>query len=235
MLTLYPRETLGGADHGWLRTFHHFAFADYYDPSRVHFGKLRVINDDTVKAGTGFDPHPHKDMEIITYVRSGAVIHRDSLGNEGRTGAGDVQVMSAGTGITHAEYSDPAVDTKLFQIWIFPREKGVTPRWEQTQFPHEPVTDCLKLMVSGDRDDQANGALYIHQDARIYGGRLAPHAGLDHPVTHQAYVVLAQGEVKVGEGTMMREGDGLEVTGVDQVRFKAGDAGAEILVIDVPR
>ncbi|HRQ61527.1 MAG TPA: pirin family protein, partial [Alphaproteobacteria bacterium] len=125
MINVYPVETLGRADYGWLQAKYHFSFGDYRNGRRVHFGALRVINDDIVKAGNGFDPHPHNDMEIITFVREGAITHKDSQGNVGRTEAGDVQVMSAGSGITHSEYNNESVDTSLFQIWIFPREKGV--------------------------------------------------------------------------------------------------------------
>ena len=135
MLELRPFKDLGGANHGWLNARHHFSFASYYDPARLGFGPLLVWNDDEIKSQTGFPPHPHKDMEIITYVRTGAITHKDSLGNEGRTGAGDVQVMSAGTGIRHAEYNLESETTTLFQIWIEPAETGGEPRWGQQPFP----------------------------------------------------------------------------------------------------
>jgi quercetin 2,3-dioxygenase len=234
MLKLYPRENMGRADYGWLNTRYHFSFADYRDPARVHFGALRVINDDRIKAGSGFDPHPHQDMEIITYVRSGAVIHRDSLGNEGRTGAGEVQVMSAGTGITHAEFSDPAVDTHLFQIWIFPHTKGVAPRWDQRSFPGAVNDTSLPVLVSGYADDVAGGALMIYQNARIYGGKIAAGTNLTQPLSFQAYVVVVGGDLRVDD-VDMREGDGLEVTDATAITATAGDTGAEVLVIEVPK
>src|SRR6478735_12201129 len=124
-----PFDSLGHANHGWLDTRHHFSFANYYDPARMGWGRIRVWNDDTIGARSGFPPHPHRDMEIVTYVRSGAVTHQDSMGNKGRTAAGDVQVMSAGTGVTHAEYNLENEDTTLFQIWIEPDRAGEAPGW----------------------------------------------------------------------------------------------------------
>lgn len=233
MLTLYSREEMGQADYGWLKTRYHFSFANYYNPSRIHFGALRVINDDQIEAGSGFDPHSHKDMEIITYVRSGVLIHRDNLGHEGRTSAGEVQVMSAGTGITHAEYSDSTIDTLLFQIWIFPHTHNVSPRWEQRSFPKIAHENALPVLVSGDAQDQAAGALMIHQNARISGGLIAPEGKIHHPLASQAYVIVAQGPIQVG-GIEMQTGDGLEAIDETHLDLVAGPTGAEILVIEVP-
>jgi redox-sensitive bicupin YhaK (pirin superfamily) len=199
----------------------------------MHFGALRVINDDRIKAGSGFEPHSHQDMEIITYVRSGAILHRDSLGNEGRTNAGDVQVMSAGTGITHAEFADPDQETTLFQIWIYPHTKRVAPRWQTRAFPKETVTDHLPLLVSGDQAEIAAGALPIYQHARLYGGRLAPHQRLEHRSGRLAYVVASMGDVMVSDQAM-RMGDGLEAVDAPMLSMAAGEAGAEVLVIEVP-
>jgi redox-sensitive bicupin YhaK (pirin superfamily) len=154
--------------------------------------------------------HPHKDMEIITYVREGAIEHQDSLGNKGRTAAGDVQVMSAGTGITHAEMAGKDGDTKLFQIWIHPRARHLQPRWEQAEFPKQPVTDALNLLVSGREKDADKNALTINQDAAIYGGRLTKGTRLSHAVSGDAYIVLSEGAIRVN-GTEMSEGDGAEV------------------------
>lgn len=234
MIKLYPKTGLGGADHGWLKTKHHFSFADYNNPDRVHFGALRVINDDQIEAGSGFDPHSHKNMEIITYVRSGAVLHRDSLGNEGRTSAGDLQVMSAGTGISHAEYADPHDETTLYQIWIFPNAKNVTPRWDQRAFPKDPVHDSLTLLVSGDLGDVERGALFIYQDAQIYGGKLSPFQTITHPLNHQAYILGVDGQVQVA-GHALSQGDGIEVTDQKDITITAGQNGGSVLVIDVPR
>src|SRR6185369_4206792 len=140
MITVYPYDQLGHADHGWLDAHHHFSFAHYWNDDRVHFGELRVINDDKVGPKRGFGAHPHDNMEIITYVREGAITHQDNLGNKGRTGAGDVQVMSAGTGVVHSEHNLEDVDTRLYQIWIMPDKENVTPRWEQREFPSTPVS-----------------------------------------------------------------------------------------------
>ena len=164
MINIIPYNTLGYADHGWLEARHHFSFAGYYDPERSGFGALRVINDDIIKAGAGFDTHPHRDMEIITYVRKGAISHRDSRGNEGRIIAGDVQVMSAGTGIFHSEYNLESEDVNLYQIWIEPGKQGITPVWNSHKFPNQPVADALTLLVSGD----GNAPLHIHQDVQIF-------------------------------------------------------------------
>lgn len=135
MLQLRPFESLGHANHGWLDAHHHFSFAEYYDPARMHWGNLRVWNDDLIAAGSGFPSHPHRDMEIITYVREGAITHQDSLGNKGRTEAGDVQVMSAGSGIVHSEYNLEDVDTRIFQIWVVPERVGDAPTWGSRPFP----------------------------------------------------------------------------------------------------
>jgi quercetin 2,3-dioxygenase len=233
MITLYPFETLGHRDFGWLDTRYHFSFGDYHNAARTHFGTLRVVNDDIVRAGAGFDMHPHRDMEIITYVRKGAITHVDSLGNEGRTAAGDVQVMSAGTGITHAEFNRENEDAHLYQIWIFPREKGAAPRWDAAQFPREFVDGELKLLVSGRREDEGKGALYINADATIHGGRLKKGDQITHELRSQAYVLVAAGSIAFN-GQKMKKGDGAEVTNASRVSFTATE-DAEILIIDVPR
>ncbi len=233
MMKVYPRGQLGSFENEWLDTRYHFSFSNYYNPTRMGFGPLRVINDDKVRAGSGFDPHPHRDMEIITYVRTGSVIHRDSLGHEGRTGAGDVQVMSAGTGITHAEYADPEEDTTLFQIWIRPDKTGLAPRWEQAQFPKTPVNDHLPLLVSGRAEDEGQNVLKIHQDAAIYGGVLVPGAIVTHALKGRtgAYVIVSAGQVEVN-GTALSQGDGAEITDESSLRIRAPQ-DAEILVIEV--
>lgn len=232
MITVYPYETLGRHNYGWLDARYHFSFGEYHDPQRRGFGALRVINDDIVEAGAGFDPHPHKDMEIITYVRKGAITHQDSMGNEGRTQAGDVQVMSAGTGIVHAEYNREEESTNLYQIWIYPREKGVRPGWDSRRFPKEPVTDQIPLLVSGRAEDAGKDALYIHQDAALYGGRLKPGATISQPLKNQAYLLVSEGRVGL-DGQPMKKGDGAEISGVDHVEITALE-DAEILIIDVP-
>ncbi len=232
MIKVYPYERLGHNRFDWLDTRYHFSFADYHNPQRMGFGALRVINDDIVKGGAGFDMHPHKNMEIITYVRKGAITHRDSMDNEGRTEAGDVQVMSAGTGVYHAEYNREDEDATLFQIWIQPREKNVKPRWDARKFPKEPVNDRLKLLVSGRAEDAESGALYIHQDASVSGGALKAGAAISQPVRDQAYLVVSEGRVRVA-GQELGRGDGAEITGADKVDI-AALSDAEILMIEVP-
>ena len=171
MIKVIEYNNLGGADHGWLKAKHHFSFASYQDPNRVRFGPMRVVNDDIVAAKKGFDPHSHDNMEIITYVRKGAITHKDDMGNEGRTVAGDVQVMSAGTGVVHSEYNLEDEDTNLYQIWMFPNKKNVKPRWDAKQFPKEPVEGKLKPLVTG-FENKIDNTLKIYQDAAIYAGRV---------------------------------------------------------------
>lgn len=233
MIRVFPRETLGGFKNDWLNSKFHFSFADYYDEERMGFGPLRVINDDLIKAGSGFDLHPHRDMEIITYVRTGAVHHRDTLGHKGKTAAGDVQVMTAGTGIAHAEHADPDDDTTLFQIWIQPNRRGLQPRWAQAEFPKAPVTGSLKLLVTGREDELNDNVLTIHQDAAIFGGSLTKGTVLTHNVRGKtgAYVVVSAGEVDVN-GTVMKIGDGAEITGEQTLQIR-GLTDAELLVIEV--
>ena len=232
MIRIYPKTQLGHANLGWLDSRFHFSFADYHNPARMGFGALRVINDDLIAAGTGFGMHPHRDMEIITFVRRGSISHRDSMGNDGRTVAGDVQVMSAGTGVMHSEHNRDSETTSMFQIWIHPRERGVKPRWESATFNNRQATDELQLLVSGRPEDADTDALYIHQDASISGGQLAEGQTLHQKVRDQAYVVVSRGEVEL-EGQVLREGDGAEVTDVSTVQLKAL-TDAEVILIDVP-
>lgn len=228
MITVYPYENLGRANHGWLDARHHFSFADYHNRDRMQFGVLRVINDDIIQAGTGFGTHPHRDMEIITFVREGAITHRDSNGNHGRTEAGDVQVMSAGTGIFHSEHNEEDVDTNLFQIWITPNQLNVKPRWDSHEFPTETTDNALTLLVSGDDD----APLKIHQDVKIYAGKLSQGAEITHRIHNQAYVLVSQGAMSI-EGQSLKKGDGAEI--IQQNSFDLiADSDSEILIIDVP-
>lgn len=232
MITVYPYEKLGHADHGWLDARHHFSFARYWNPDRVEFGALRVVNDDRIEAGKGFGAHPHDNMEIITYVRKGAITHRDSMNNEGRTAAGDVQVMSAGKGVFHSEYNSEPEDTTLYQIWIEPNQRDVTPRWDQREFPKEPVKDSLPVLVSGQPEHNDTEALVIHQDAAIYGGTLAKGTRIAQGIKHQAYVLVSVGKITLN-GQRMKQGDGAEVVHEKTLQMTA-DTDAEVLVIDVP-
>jgi redox-sensitive bicupin YhaK (pirin superfamily) len=233
MITVYSYDKLGHADHGWLDARHHFSFARYWNPDRTTFGTLRVINDDRIAAGKGFGAHPHDNMEIITYVKSGAISHKDSMENEGRTKAGDVQVMSAGTGIFHSEYNAESEDTTLYQIWITPSKRDVTPRWDTKSFPQTPVSDRLAVLVSGQEQHADEGALFIHQDAAIYAGRLTKGIELVQPLKHQAYVLASAGSITVN-GVVMHQGDGAEIVDESTVTITA-NSDAEVLVIDAPK
>ncbi len=229
MIKIYPYGDLGRANHGWLDARHHFSFASYHNPERMGFGVLRVINDDIIQAGTGFDTHPHQNMEIITYVRQGAITHRDSNGNTGRTTAGDVQVMSAGTGVYHSEYNLEEEDTNIFQIWIEPDQLDVQPNWGSHSFPKNPAEHQLELLVSGD----GKAPLSIHQNAYIYGGYLTAGTALDHPLTNQAYILVSDGEVRI-DREFLSKGDGAEITDTSSVRLES-ISDARVLVLDVPR
>jgi quercetin 2,3-dioxygenase len=232
VVTVIPYANLGHANHGWLDAQHHFSFASYYNPKRMGLGTLRVINDDRIAAGKGFGTHPHSNMEIITYVRRGAITHKDSMGNVGRTAAGDVQVMSAGTGVAHSEYNLEEVETQLYQIWIEPNVQNVPPRWEAAAFPKTPVVDCLDLLVSGQKQHENTDALFIHQDAAIYGGNLTKGTTLTQPLKHQSYILASRGSFTVN-GVTLQQGDGAEVTDARVLSITAL-TDAEILVLDVP-
>jgi redox-sensitive bicupin YhaK (pirin superfamily) len=232
MITAYPFASLGSADHGWLKARHHFSFASYYNPQRMGFGVLRVINDDIIQAGTGFGKHPHQNMEIITYVRRGAITHKDSMDNSGHTEAGDVQVMSAGTGVQHSEYNLEATDTSLYQIWIEPALHNVPPRWESRKFPQESVTGQLIPLASGRPADLARGALMIHQDATLWGGRLKGGTQLTHALVYNAYLLISEGKVEI-DGALLTKGDGAAITDCSEVIIQAL-VDSEILIIDVP-
>jgi len=228
MIEIQLYDQLGHADHDWLNARHHFSFANYHNPQRMGFGVLRVINDDVIQAGSGFGTHPHRNMEIITYVRKGAITHKDSQGNEGRTEAGDVQVMSAGKGIFHSEYNLEDEDTTLYQIWIEPNQSQVEPRWGSHSFPQEIVRDELTLLVSGDE----TAPLFIHQDAKIYAGTLTENTSINQIIKHQAYILVSKGEIEV-DGHSAQQGDGIQVTDQSSVNIKA-NVNAEILLLDVP-
>src|SRR5688500_13991112 len=176
MIDIRPFASLGHADHGWLDARHHFSFANYYDPARLGWGRIRVWNDDRIAAKSGFPPHPHRDMEIVTYVRTGAITHQDSLGNKGRTAAGDDQVMSAGTGVTHAEFNLEDEDTTLFQIWIETDRLGAQPSWGAKPFPKDARDGQFQLLASGDSE---TGALAINADARVLGATVKAGAAIE--------------------------------------------------------
>ena len=233
MIDVRPMDRLGHHKRDWLESIFHFSFAEYYDPDRMGFGPLRVWNDDIIQPGTGFPMHPHRDMEIITYVRRGAISHEDSLGNKGRTGAGDVQVMSAGAGIIHSEFNleddDP---TTLFQIWIEPSELGIAPGWNARQFPKETGAGKLTVLASGRAGD--DGALRIHQDAALLCATLGKGETATHPLgdDRRAYLVSARGNITVN-GVDANERDGIAVSDEDRIVIEARDE-CEIVVVDLP-
>ncbi len=231
MINIIKYNELGVADHGWLNAHYHFSFSQYYNPKRMGFGNLRVINDDVIKAGTGFATHSHTDMEIITYVRQGAITHKDSFGNQGKTIAGDVQVMSAGSGISHSEYNLESEDTNLYQIWIEPNEYGVTPKWAAKEFPSEYVSDSLNLLVAGD----GTAPLHIHQDAYIYGGKFTAGTSLTHTLMrdkqYNGYVLISKGEMIINDHHVSI-GDGMEITEESVIELST-TTESELVLIEV--
>jgi redox-sensitive bicupin YhaK (pirin superfamily) len=232
MIEHRPFNELAGADRGWLKAKHHFSFADYGDPARMGWGSLRVWNDDEIAPGTGFPPHGHANMEIITYVREGAVTHRDSLGNEGRTVAGDVQVMSAGTGIRHAEYNLEQAPTRLFQIWITPSSEGGSPAWGSQPFPKADRSGRFVTLASGFGDDKA--ALPIRARARVLGATLKAGETIEYPLAERrhAYLVPALGAVEVN-GVRIEARDGAAIRDIAVVRIGAIE-DSEIVLVDTP-
>lgn len=229
MIDVRPFNTLGGANHGWLNAKHHFSFANYYDPARMSWGRLRVWNDDEIAAKSGFPPHPHADMEIITYVRTGAITHEDSMGNRGRTGAGDVQVMSAGTGVRHSEFNLENEMTTLFQIWIETDKPGAKPGWGMKPFPKSDRTGKFQVLASGDPDDDA---LTINADARVLGATLKAGESLtdDLAAGRRAYLVPAVGAVEVN-GVDLNARDGAAIKDEAAITITA-KADAELVMVD---
>ena len=224
-------ETLGAANHGWLDAKHHFAFAHYYDPLREQWGALRVWNDDTIQSGTGFPPHAHANMEIITFVREGAITHKDSLGNLGRTEAGDVQVMSAGTGIRHSEYNVEPGITRIFQIWIQPDRKGEPPCWGSKPFPKAERSGRFVALASGISGD--NDALPIRATARVLGATLQAGESAEYDFsdpTRHGYLVPASGRVDL-QGVVLNARDGAAITGETRIRITAL-ADSELVLVD---
>ena len=232
MIALRPAAERGHANHGWLDSWHSFSFADYRDPEHVHWGPLRVINEDRVAAGQGFGTHGHRDMEIISYVLEGALGHKDSMGNAASIVPGEVQRLSAGTGITHSEYNyDASGTTHFLQIWIIPRVTGVAPSYAQRSFSAEEKRGRLRLVVSG---DGAEGSVSIQQDARMHAGLFdgAESARLALAPGRLGYVHLVRGELEVN-GHALRAGDALKLRDEPEVRIRHGKE-AEVLVFDLP-
>jgi redox-sensitive bicupin YhaK (pirin superfamily) len=236
MIDRRPFENLGHANHGWLNARHHFSFANWYDPARMGWGDLRVWNDDEIAAKSGFPAHGHSDMEIITYVRNGAITHKDSMGNTGRTGAGDVQVMTAGSGVQHAEFNLEDETTTLFQIWIMPRERGGKPGWGAKPFPKGDRSGKFTVLASGFDEDLTGeaAALPIRADARMAGATLAAGEEADWalgPGRH-AYLVSAKGDIEVN-GVALNARDGAAIKDETVIKVRAL-SDAEIVLVDTP-
>jgi len=232
MIEIRPFDKLGKANQGWLDTSYHFSFSNYHDPERMGWGALLVWNDDWIQARSGFPPHPHRDMEIVTYVRKGAISHRDSLGNEGRTAAGDVQVMSAGTGVTHAEYNLEDVDTELFQIWILPDRVGEAPRWDQRDFPTGDRAGRWVTLASGRPSVTEADVLSLNADASLLAATLNAGDTVDltlDPARHY-YLVPVGGSIEAN-GEEARSRDGVAITGESQLTVKAKDE-VELVLVD---
>ncbi|WP_158884723.1 pirin family protein [Rhodanobacter sp. L36] len=231
MIERRPFHRLGGANHGWLDAKHHFSFAGYNEPQRMGWGALRVWNDDTIAAKSGFPPHSHSDMEIITYVREGAITHRDNLGNEGRTEAGDVQVMSAGSGITHSEFNLESDVTRIFQIWIIPDTQSQPPSWGARPFPVGDRSGRFVALASGFKEDA--DALPLRTDARVLGATLKAGEVAEYVLGagRLGYLVPSTGAVEINgvridarDGAAIRNESALHVTALED---------AELVMVDV--
>ena len=230
MIDLRPLASLGAANHGWLDAKHHFSFAEYYEPARMGWGALRVWNDDTIAANSGFPAHGHADMEIVTYVREGAITHQDNQGNQGRTVAGDVQVMSAGTGIRHSEYNLESTTTRIFQIWILPNQRGAAPSWGAKPFPKADRSGRFVTLASGYETDV--DALPIRTDARVLGATLKAGETAEYALGDQrhGYLVPSKGVVDVN-GIKVGTRDGAAIRDEPIIRVTALE-DAELVMVD---
>lgn len=231
MISVEPFDRLGRFQNEWLNARHHFSFGQHHDPARMGVGALRVWNDDEIAPGTGFDPHPHREMEIITYVRAGAITHRDSLGNQGRTEAGDVQVMHAGTGIVHAEYNLEPEATRIFQIWLTPNKRGVQPGWGARAFPKDR-SERLAVLADGRAERDAD-ALPLHADGAVLAGTIRAGQTIIQPIGagRHAYLVPATGRVTVN-GVAVNTRDGATITGETTLTITAIEE-SEVVLVDV--
>lgn len=232
MISIRPAAERGHANHGWLDSYHTFSFSSYHDPAHMGFSNLRVINDDRIAPGGGFPTHGHEDMEIVTYVMEGALEHKDSMGNGSIIRPGDVQYMSAGTGVRHSEYNASSEQpVHLLQIWLLPNRTGVEPGYAQQQFTDQSRRNRLALLVSPDGRD---GSIAAHQDGLLYGTVLDEGAVVEHRLSadRRAYLHVARGAAEVC-GELMRDGDGARIDAGDLVRIEGVD-GAEVLLFDLP-
>ncbi len=231
MITFRKSKERGHLDHGWLDTYHTFSFGDYYDPTQMGFGPLRVINEDRVQGGQGFGTHPHRDMEIITYVLEGALQHKDNMGNGSVMRPGDVQRMSAGTGVLHSEFNaSPTEAVHLLQIWIEPQRAGISPSYEQKTFPAEEKRGRWRLLVAPHGEE---GALQIHQDARLYAAILNPRGTLDYALApgRRAWLQVVRGAVTLN-GESLHAGDALAAVAEKELKVSA-TVDSELLLFDL--
>lgn len=233
MIDIRRFDTVGRFRNAWLNAHHHFSFGSYHDPDRMGWGALRVWNDDEIAPQTGFDPHPHRDMEIVTFIRQGAITHQDNLGNRGVTRAGDVQVMHAGTGIVHAEYNLEDEPTRLFQIWVRPDRHGVEPGWASREFPRSSGIG-LQVLAGGRAGDAEAGALPLHADAAVLAARLAPGERATYQIAdgRAAYLVAATGSMSVN-GAAAAARDGVAVRSEREIVIEAGPEETELVLVDV--
>ncbi len=228
MIDIRKFDSLGHADHGWLNARHHFSFSNYYEPARMGWGRIRVWNDDQIAPKSGFPPHPHRDMEIVTYVRTGAITHQDSIGNKGRTGAGDVQVMSAGTGVVHAEYNLEDEQTTLFQIWIETDKPSANPSWGAMPFPKDSREGAFQLLASGNPDDNV---LTINADAKVLGASVKAGQSIAIDASPERHLYLVpSGRVRVN-GVEAGPRDGVAITGEAHLSIEAED-DSELVLVD---
>lgn len=232
--TLHKAETRGNADHGWLKTNHTFSFANYYDPSRIHFGMLRVLNDDLVEGGMGFGMHPHDNMEIITIPLKGALAHKDSMGNSSVITAGEIQVMSAGTGIYHSEFNASPTDfVELLQIWVFPNKKEVSPRYDQIKLNPEDSKNQYQQILSPSENDEG---VWIHQDAWFHLAEFEKDFESIYQLKKSGnglYVFVIEGSVNMGDITLNKR-DGLGITETNEIKIKSNETGTKVLLMEVP-
>jgi quercetin 2,3-dioxygenase len=235
-INLIKSETRGQADHGWLKAKHSFSFAGYHDPARIHFGALRVLNDDTIAGGAGFGMHPHDNMEIITIPLSGALEHKDSMGNHGVIKAGDIQVMSAGTGIFHSEFNHNADEIcTLFQIWLFPNKKNVTPRYDQQSISKEGRKNKFQRIVSP-HGETHEGEMWIHQEAWFHLIDLSENTSVTYSTlgnNHGVYAMQIEGESNI-ESTLLKRRDAAEITECKSFTITSGNKPASLLLMEVP-
>jgi redox-sensitive bicupin YhaK (pirin superfamily) len=234
MTTKIQRATERGyADHGWLRANHSFSFANWYEPSKMHFGAMRVLNDDFIAGGKGFGTHPHDNMEIVTIPLKGAIAHKDSTGTEGIIKKGDVQIMSAGTGIMHSEYNaSPSEDLNLFQVWIFPKVKDIEPRYQQKSFTESDRKNKWQIVVSPDEND---GGVWINQDAVFSLSKIDENTSIRYTTKFQSngiYIMVIDGQITVNQEELNKR-DAIEIYGTDDITLHA-TTHAEVLLIEVP-